>query len=199
MSSTNTALTTKERIIKTTLDIISKEGFQNVTVRKIASQAGVNIAAVNYHFGSKDLVIDKALRYVTSELKKVFTILKNHELPVETRMQNFFQDYAETVYKYPDIMRHMIDQKIHNCDSHVEYSDFLEHEGIPLILDSFRELFPKEPQGMTPYLKTVQILSSISFPLLLGSAVEKIYGLDLLDGPTRSAFFDQLIDQVLHK
>lgn len=197
MNSTNLTLTTKERIIQTTLDIISNEGFQNVTVRKIASRAGVNIAAVNYHFGSKDLVIDKALRYVTSELKNVFQILKDMEQPVEIRMRRFIQVYAETVYKYPDIIRYMIDQKIHNSESHVEYSDFLEYEGIPLLLDTFRELYPEERHYIEPYLRTVQVLSSISFPLLMRSAIEKICGLDLQNEQTRKEFFPLLIDHLL--
>jgi len=35
---------TKDKILEATLNIISDEGFQNVTIRKIAIVAGVNVA-----------------------------------------------------------------------------------------------------------------------------------------------------------
>ena len=42
---------TKDRILNSTLYIIGKEGFQNVTIRKIAATADVNVASINYYFG----------------------------------------------------------------------------------------------------------------------------------------------------
>jgi len=44
---------TKKRIIETAGNIFADVGFQNATVREICKQAGVNIAAINYHFGDK--------------------------------------------------------------------------------------------------------------------------------------------------
>jgi len=44
---------TKERILATTIDLLERDGWDSVTVRKIGAEAGVNIALVNYHFGSK--------------------------------------------------------------------------------------------------------------------------------------------------
>lgn len=44
---------TKERILHTAARLFSERGFQNVSLRDITTAAHVNIAAVNYHFGSK--------------------------------------------------------------------------------------------------------------------------------------------------
>lgn len=44
---------TKERILHTAVRMFSEHGFDNVSLRDITTGAGVNIAAVNYHFGSK--------------------------------------------------------------------------------------------------------------------------------------------------
>ena len=44
----------KQKIIMTAIECIESEGLQGVTIRKIADQAGVNVAAINYHFGSKE-------------------------------------------------------------------------------------------------------------------------------------------------
>jgi len=44
---------TKERIRHTAARMFSEHGFDNVSLRDITTGATVNIAAVNYHFGSK--------------------------------------------------------------------------------------------------------------------------------------------------
>lgn len=189
---------TKERIIKATLDIMANEGFQNVTVRKISNRADVNIAAVNYHFGSKDMVIDKALKYVTAQMKKVFTILKENEQPAAVRLSNFIQAYADTVYKYPDIVRYMIDQKIHHRNAPVEYSEYLEQEGINLIHQALQDLHPEEDESRI-YMRTLQILGCISFPILMGTAIHQYSGLDLNDQSARNVLIKLLTEQQLNR
>ena len=47
-------LSTRDRIIETAADIFGKNGFKATTIRMIAGEAGVNVAAVNYHFGDKE-------------------------------------------------------------------------------------------------------------------------------------------------
>ena len=53
----------QERIILGTIAAIEAEGIQNVTTRSIAKQAGVNSAAINYYFRSKDLLIAQVLEF----------------------------------------------------------------------------------------------------------------------------------------
>ncbi len=45
---------TSTRILQTAGPIFAKNGFQGTTVREICSQAKVNLAAINYHFGDKE-------------------------------------------------------------------------------------------------------------------------------------------------
>jgi AcrR family transcriptional regulator len=54
---------TKKRIIETAGNIFAESGFQNATVREICKQAGVNIAAINYHFGDKKGLYLAVLKY----------------------------------------------------------------------------------------------------------------------------------------
>ncbi len=44
---------TRQRIIDTSLRLFAEHGFKGVSVRDISAAAQVNVAAVNYHFGSK--------------------------------------------------------------------------------------------------------------------------------------------------
>lgn len=45
---------TKEQIMKVASEMFSTKGFKGTSVRSIAQESGVNIAAINYHFGSKE-------------------------------------------------------------------------------------------------------------------------------------------------
>lgn len=48
---------TRERILKAAERIYAASGFHGMSLRDVTVLAGVNLAAVNYHFGSKDKLI----------------------------------------------------------------------------------------------------------------------------------------------
>ncbi|MEL7313477.1 MAG: TetR/AcrR family transcriptional regulator [Cyanobacteria bacterium J06559_3] len=52
--STAASIDTKEQILNVAECMIAERGFTGTTLRSIVSQAGVNLAAVHYHFGSKE-------------------------------------------------------------------------------------------------------------------------------------------------
>ena len=70
-------------------------------IRKIAAQAGVNIAAVNYHFGSKDQVIYEALEILRNNFEAAFCHLQSSQKPPRERLVGFMTAYCETVFTYP--------------------------------------------------------------------------------------------------
>ena len=45
---------TRQRLVEAALDIFGRLGFEGATTRQIANQAGTNLAAIKYHFGSKE-------------------------------------------------------------------------------------------------------------------------------------------------
>ncbi len=51
----------RESIRLATIDLIEREGGGTVTTRAIALAAGVNVAAINYYFRSKDALLSEAL------------------------------------------------------------------------------------------------------------------------------------------
>ena len=61
IESTTAASSTEERLIDGTLKCIEQKGLAATSSRDIAAAAGVNLAGITYHFGSKDELVAEAL------------------------------------------------------------------------------------------------------------------------------------------
>lgn len=190
-------LSTKEKIIKITMEIIASEGFQNVTIRKIANRAGVNLAAVNYHYGCKDAVINEALKTVTVQLINAFFCLKKEDLDPPTRLEHFIKEYTKILFKYPDIIKIIIDQNIHNYPNRVAtgYQEYLKKEGAELIRSTFGQIRPGETE-MVLNMRALQLLSCLAFPILMGDKITETIAVDLGDTETRQIYTELLLNNI---
>src|SRR5260221_1142606 len=61
---------TKAAVFGAAERLFALDGFQSVSVRDITAAAGVNLASVNYHFGSKDALLFEIFRRRTAELNR---------------------------------------------------------------------------------------------------------------------------------
>lgn len=53
---------TKERILGAAETLFAQRGFDGASLRQLTSAAGVNLASVNYHFGSKEKLVKQVFR-----------------------------------------------------------------------------------------------------------------------------------------
>ncbi|AWV07322.1 TetR/AcrR family transcriptional regulator [Marilutibacter maris] len=53
---------TKDRILGAAEELFAQFGFTGTSLRQVTSRAAVNIAAVNYHFGSKENLVNEVFR-----------------------------------------------------------------------------------------------------------------------------------------
>ena len=60
---TKQASDTREKILKTACHLFAENGYRATTIAAICQTAGANIAAVNYHFVSKENLYQKAWQY----------------------------------------------------------------------------------------------------------------------------------------
>ena len=51
--------TTKEILLDVTEGLVAEHGFDSVSLRQITTEAGANLAAVNYHFGSREALFQE--------------------------------------------------------------------------------------------------------------------------------------------
>ncbi|MEX0637836.1 MAG: TetR/AcrR family transcriptional regulator, partial [Burkholderiales bacterium] len=53
---------TQTRILDVAEELFMQHGFEGASMRMLTAKAGVNLAAVNYHFGSKDALVEAVFR-----------------------------------------------------------------------------------------------------------------------------------------
>lgn len=94
----------RARIIEAATALFAAKGFQATTVRDLAAHAGVNVAAVNYHFRSKDdlhvLVVDTALSRWSAEILVIEDLHRGHSLKMVLR--GIIEALISPVFERPD-------------------------------------------------------------------------------------------------
>lgn len=61
---------TKERILEAAETLFAQHGFAGTSLRQVTRHAAVNLAAVNYHFGSKENLINEVFRRRMDEMSQ---------------------------------------------------------------------------------------------------------------------------------
>ena len=66
----NPPFSTRQRILGAAEELFAERGFAGASLRQVTAAANVNLAAVNYHFGSKDNLIEEVFRRRLDELSR---------------------------------------------------------------------------------------------------------------------------------
>ncbi|HEU0283233.1 MAG TPA: CerR family C-terminal domain-containing protein [Gallionella sp.] len=82
---------TRARLLDAAREMFSQHGFQGATVREICRRAEANVAAVNYHFGSKDGLLAEALNFAPLKAMQLANVKADTDPEVRLRM--FIRDF----------------------------------------------------------------------------------------------------------
>lgn len=95
----------KDHIIKKAVELIAEKGFEGTSIRDLAAIAEVNIAMVNYYFGSKEklfeALVEKRALFMSQFIENVIT---NKSLSPAEQLDRIIEGY---------IIRFLADPKYH--------------------------------------------------------------------------------------
>jgi len=163
----------KEKIIKSTVELIKSVGIDGLSVRKIAELADVNVASINYHFGSKDKLVNEILKTSLFEFRGTFNILDNAEISPLKRLRQFLLDYLSLLKAHPELFKIVLSpEKL--FDSHLEYVEFLKYQGFDKLTKTVLEIVGYSNKDKVNIIVR-QMFASIFFPvIILGNVNSKI-------------------------
>ena len=190
---TSTAI--ESRIILAAIDCIEKYGMQGATNRKIAEAAGVNSAAINYYFRSKDVLLQRVMEFT---LKNAFDWEDIDRLPggsAAERCKAVFNDLIAGGTRYPGITR----AHFYDLLTAGDYSS-LAVERLNQFIARLADDLQARGAGLPPdelRLGLGQIASAAVMMILAPRLFAGGLGLDLTDEVARRAFVDRLVDRLL--
>ena len=99
---------TRTQILEAAGEVFAGVGFRDATVREICHRAGVNIAAVNYHFGDKENLYAEVLRYSQAKSIEKYPPLLNvgPEASPEEKLRAFIYSLLLRVFEKGPIAWH---------------------------------------------------------------------------------------------
>ena len=160
---------TKARLLAAAGELFAERGFEGATARQICDRAGVNLAAINYHFKSKEQLYVEAVRAAAPIFHEDLAQLESElaETPEEIKRERA----KELLKRYIRLlMHHMVGIQVPNWKVKLIMREMLEPTGscqeyfrqhvqrsFETLMRIVNPLLPRE----TPQHRRVQIALSI--------------------------------------
>ncbi len=94
--------TTEEKILEAAKDAFIRDGFSGARVRDIAESAGVNLALVNYHFGSKQELFNAVMgRALVAFRDNMLGMVHDGTTDLRTKFRQCVGNYADMMEENP--------------------------------------------------------------------------------------------------
>ncbi len=168
----------QERILIAALECIRASGLEGATVRAIAARAGVNPAAINYYYRSKDRVIEEALRsawlHVADDIDRIVRETPNADAATRLAVRYLLEGSIGS----PKVIRAIITQQ---PALHAEVAAF------------FKKLFGRLSGRLTPLL----LVAVSVFISVAPDAARGLCGTDLSDQAERERLWKDLAAALL--
>jgi AcrR family transcriptional regulator len=89
----------KDHIINAAVDLFAKKGFEGTSVRDVATAADVNIAMINYYFGSKEKLFETMLERKSSYTRGILDeISHNTSLSEIEKIDAIVESYVSRLF-----------------------------------------------------------------------------------------------------
>ena len=186
----------KERILEATIALLGETPDpEAITVRQIAGRAEVGTGLINYHFGSKEALLNEALGRLMLEEAGLdpASIQADLALPADAEdkpvecIRALLKQTTQVALRFPKLARMLAKHALLGGDYGAERTL------LPLLREHYAGAL-SEPEIR---LTAIQIVAPLQAMSVRAEDVEVFAGLNLLDGAVVDQVIDQLVDNVL--
>ncbi|MBN2046699.1 MAG: TetR/AcrR family transcriptional regulator [Anaerolineaceae bacterium] len=182
-------------IIEATIDCIEEFGLNGATNRRIAAKAGVNIAAINYYFRSKQVLLDTVMQIT---LDNAFDWEDLRALPGEDALSwctEIFVDLLKGAKRYPGLTRAHFQDVFIEANYQTPGAKRMQAFSAQLVDELLARGLDKD-RGTTAEAVTQLCLTFISASMIPQFYAET-FNIDLTDEAQIRAFFRNLVRKLL--
>ncbi|HEX3037706.1 MAG TPA: TetR/AcrR family transcriptional regulator [Oscillospiraceae bacterium] len=177
----------KEKIMAATIDMLEKSNgkIENITIRGIAQTVGIGTGLINYHFGTKENLIEQCVQRIIQDVITVFKPQMQKGLDETGRLKETAKQVMDFLAKNPEISKISI------------LGDMVN----PMILDNTTKTVMGFLTVMEPEKKQAKLLTYCFTLILQGLFLRKeitknTVGFDFNCKAERDTFIDFIVDRM---
>jgi AcrR family transcriptional regulator len=183
---------TSERILSAAIELLAGSRPEAITIREIAAKAGVNVAAINYHFRSKDNLIDEAVYAFSSRaFAQGLQLLRDEGVAPAERLLRFLKGYARGLVEYHGITRTAFEKTLASSPTGGRYAG-LTREMFTSVAGVLREL-TGEADELANARRTLMLFSGVIFPFLFHEPFGEAGGVEAHSPAQRDQYIELLV------
>lgn len=183
------------KIIEAAIACIEKVGLKETTVRRIAQEAGVNIAAINYYFRTKEQLMERVMAITLENAFDWSHFSYSEDYAPKPRLVAILDHMVMGTQAYPEITKaHFIAPMMDKGASKASYSvfnGFLEK--------IYNDMVGRgaQPGEELRFALLQAVTASILGIGLHYDVCRQFAGQDLKDPVIRKKYLEQLVDRIL--
>lgn len=194
-------ITTQEKILNAAEALFAEQGFEQTSLRQITTEAEVNLASVNYHFGSKKALIQAVMaRYLEVFMPKLAEQLTHLGERGNFTTREAFDCFREPLSELKHVHKHgptlflsLLGFAYAEIQGHLRRYT-MEHFGdvMALLLDTLHQANPQlSPVDM--FWRLHFVLGATVFAQVSGPALREIAAADFGEAVAADQIIDRLI------
>lgn len=183
----------KEKIINATIDLIKKHGdISKITVRDIAARAGVGIGLINYHFQTKDRLVNLcSLEMIRYSIDQMSVMKADLDIESIEQMKSLGNGIAAFMIMNPGLARISVVKDLASAGV-ADNSDQVVKMFFPIA----RKIGGVDKSDQDLLLLLHMLVFSIEAAFLRKDVMKASFGVDLDDPEQRNQFVDFCIDSL---
>lgn len=154
---------TSDKIISAARELFEEKGFDLTSVREIAAKAGVNVALINYHFGSKENLLLAIMEKGGDATRLKLNDINNSSASSEEKLSLVIDMYVEKIFV--------------NCQYHHFIHRELSTSQRPELIEGITKLITRNSQEVRKIMEEGQKKKTFRKDADLEMAMGTIFGL----------------------
>lgn len=178
---------TEEKIFQAAMSLITAgKNEQQITMREIASLAGVNLALVNYHYKSKENLLSQVVGTMMGGIINRISENDQAEKNATEKLKSILMATADAAFQYPNICKIAVSHELKaGCRNSCE-----------MVLPLLREIFEARSESELRII-ALQLMMPFHHIVLEPERYNQYLGTDFFNAQKRKEAINQMVDCVL--
>ena len=175
----------KDQLIQATMKLLTEsKNPSKVTARQIASEAGANLAMINYYFSSKDELVNIAVNKLMADRANELKEIRDSHTPAKQKLTEFLTTMSDIVTDFSELTKPTIPYLLLEGEIELPY----------YILPMIKEYCGDKRSETECRIIAYQLITFSQLVFYRSSDFLKYTGIDISDKKQRDTMFQTILD-----